>query len=103
MYLDKKTAVVCVVGILSSFIIGILIGNFAISKSSSNVAPDDKFENKQFVSDVMDNVDSQSIRSFLEILSKEPHIAASDRDRYIVHTVSFIYISNSILDILPNG
>ena len=82
MYLDKQTGIICAVGILSAFIIGILIGNFAITKSSSKNANDDRFENKQFVADVLDKVDSQSLRSFLQILTKEPHIAASDRDRY---------------------
>ena len=83
MYLDKQTGVICAVGILSAFIIGIIIGNFAIGKSSSDGTPEDRFENKQFVSDVMNQVDSQSLRSFLEVLTKKPHIAASDRDRFI--------------------
>ena len=82
MYLDKQTGIICAVGILSAFIIGILIGNFAITKNSSKAANDDRFENKQFVADVLDKVDSQSLRSFLQVLTKEPHIAASDRDRY---------------------
>jgi len=86
MYLDKQTGVICAVGILSAFIIGIIIGNFAIGKSSSD-SPEDRFENKQFVSDVMNQVDSQSLRSFLEVLTKKPHIAASDRDRYLTNWI----------------
>ena len=81
MYLDKQTGIICAVGFLSAFIIGILIGNFAINKNSSKAVVNDRFENKQFVADVMDKVDSQSLRSFLQVLTKQPHVAASDRDR----------------------
>ena len=80
MYLDKQTGVICPLSILSAFI----IGNFAITKSCSKAAYDDRFENNQFVADDLDKVDSQSLRSFLQVLAKEPHIAASDRDRYKV-------------------
>ena len=82
MYLDKQTGVICPLSIISAFTIGIIIGNFAITKSCSKADYDDRFENKQFVADVLDKVDSQSLRSFLQVLTKEPHIAASDRDRY---------------------
>jgi len=87
MYFDKKTVIVFAVGVLSSFIIGILIGSLSFSSSSTDVHQDDRFENKQFVSDVLEKVDSQSIRSFLEVLTKEPHIAASDRDRYLTRWI----------------
>ena len=82
MYLEKQTAVICGVSVLSAFIIGIIIGTFAINNTSPDNTSDDAFENKEFVAEVMDKVDTQKLRTFLEILTKEPHIAASDRDRF---------------------
>ena len=44
-----------------------LIGNFAINKTSSKAVIDDRFENKQFVADVMDKVDSSPFTWTLEL------------------------------------
>ena len=82
MYLEKQTAVICGASFLSAFIIGIIIGTFAINNSSPDNTTEDAFENKEFVAEIMDKVDSQKLRGFLEMLTKEPHIAASDRDRF---------------------
>merc|ERR1719495_218072 len=39
--------------------------------------------NKDFVKDVLDSVKGEEIRAFLQELAKEPHIAASERDRFL--------------------
>jgi len=87
MYLEKQTAVICGASVLSAFIIGIIIGTFAINNTNPDNTTEDAFENKEFVAEVMDKVDSQKLRGFLEILTKEPHIAASDRDRYLTNWI----------------
>ena len=51
MYLEKQTAIICGVSVLSAFIIGILIGTFAINNNNSDDTIEDDFENKEFVAD----------------------------------------------------
>eukprot|EP00092_Neocalanus_flemingeri_P089241 GFUD01112903.1.p1 GENE.GFUD01112903.1~~GFUD01112903.1.p1 ORF type:complete len:755 (-),score=192.43 GFUD01112903.1:119-2383(-) len=82
-YLDKKVAIICLLALASVFIIGILIGRYGISSSASKAATEDRFDDKQFVSDVLDKVDGQSLRQFLKTLTEEPHIAASKRDSFL--------------------
>ena len=82
--MDRKLAIICSIVLASSFIIGILIGHYGINKSSLGSLVEDKFSDKEFVSDVLEKVDSDSIREFLKTLSAKPHIAASDRDRLIM-------------------
>jgi hypothetical protein len=43
-------------------------------------------QDKSFVSSVVDQIDARKIRDYLNTLSKEPHLAASDRDRYYTWT-----------------
>ena len=80
-YMDKKLGILCSCILAGVFIAGILIGHFGISSSSPQAIITDKFEDKQFVSDVLDKVDSNKIRDFLKVLSDEPHIAAKKRDK----------------------
>ena len=44
----------------------------------------DRFEDKEFVQDVLKNVDGNNIRKFLKELSRKPHLAASKRDKELV-------------------
>ena len=39
-------------------------------------------QDKEFVNSVLERINADSLRSFLKTLSLEPHIAASERDRY---------------------
>jgi len=87
MYLEKQTAVICGVSVLSAFIIGILIGTFAINKNNSDDTIEDDFENKEFVAEVINKVNSENLRSFLKTLTKKPHIAASERDRFLTEWI----------------
>ena len=81
LYLDRKLVIISSLALASVLIIGILIGCFGIRSSATQAATEDKFDDKQFVSGVLDKVDGQSIRQFLKTLTEEPHIAASERDR----------------------
>jgi hypothetical protein len=38
-------------------------------------------QDKEFVNSVLEKINADSLRSFLKTLSKEPHIAASERDK----------------------
>ena len=82
MNYEKKPLLMIGLIICACFILGILIGTFAINKGSSGDIIEDKFENKNFVTDVLNKVDSNNLGDFLKVLTEEPHIAASDRDRY---------------------
>ena len=85
LHLDKRVGVIFLGGALACFILGIIIGHFATSSGSGDGAMVDRRtmqgQDKEFVKKVMDTMDPTSIRQFLEKLSKEPHIAASERDR----------------------
>jgi hypothetical protein len=39
------------------------------------------FQDKKFVHSVLDKINADNLRSFLKTLSREPHIATSERDR----------------------
>ncbi len=39
-------------------------------------------QDKEFVNSVLEKINADSLRSFLKTLSKEPHIAASERDKW---------------------
>ena len=71
------------------FIIGIVIGTFVISLSDSNrnlpkatrrgkSTNDDNLEH--LISEILEAVDSENIRSFLKTLTSTPHLAASEQD-----------------------
>jgi len=86
-YLDKKLTIVCLFSLASAFIIGILVGYFSISSPSPLTATEDKFDDKEFVTNVLGKVDSDNLREFLKVLTEEPHIAASDRDRFLTNWI----------------
>jgi len=86
-YLDKKVVTISALVLVSVFIIGILIGCYGIGSSPDLAVTEDRFDNKEFVSDVIKKVDSQSLRQFLKTLTEEPHIAASERDRFLTNWI----------------
>ena len=82
LHLDKRMSVIFLTGALACFVLGIIIGHFA-TNSGSGEERIMQGKSKEFVKKVMDTMDPTSIREFLEKLSKEPHIAASERDRQV--------------------
>ena len=59
-------------------------------------------KDKEFVNSVLEKINADSLRSFLKVLSKEPHIAASDRDRSVVHqTISHMVPEDRSPTLLP--
>ena len=69
-------------GVIISFVVGIIIGSVTAPRGGAGgggVA--DKFTDKKVVKDALDAVSSDNLRRFLQELSSEPHIAASERDR----------------------
>lgn len=87
LHLDKRIAVICTAGAAACFILGIIIGHFATGSGGTEENRVERMardvHHKELVKEVMDTMDPTSIREFLENLSKEPHIAASDRDSYL--------------------
>ena len=85
LHLDKRLVAVFTAGAAVCFILGILIGHFGTSSGGGEGGQAERmeraFQDKEMVKSVLDTVDTKKIRNFLEILSKEPHIAASERDR----------------------
>lgn len=95
--LDKKPMVIGTICAIAIFIVGILIGHFATSKSGS-VNPnaqkregrhvEDAFEAEQdMIKEAIDSFDSQQIRNYLKYLTDEPHIAALERDRTLTRWI----------------
>ena len=86
LHMDKKLVAIFTGGAAGCFIVGIIIGHFATSsgggEGNNMERMSRELKDKDLVKDVLDTVDTNSIRNFLEILSKEPHIAASERDRH---------------------
>ncbi len=46
-------------------------------------------QDKQLLNAVLDRINPDSLRNFLKTLSREPHVAASDRDRSAVTCKKF--------------
>jgi hypothetical protein len=87
LHMDKRLAAFLTVGAAGCFILGIIIGHFATSSGGGEGYQVERMrrpgQDKNVVQGVLDKMDTKNIRNFLEILSKEPHIAASERDRYV--------------------
>merc|ERR1711962_907552 len=83
---SRLVTLLSVLGVVFVFIIGILIGTYgiqsgAVDDSQTGKVHRDRIEDKEFIKSVLDKVEPDRVRSYLEELSKEPHIAASRRDR----------------------
>ena len=87
LHLDRRVVAGLAAGAAACFILGALVGHFG--SSSSGEGPQEQREERavqdeDFVKRVLETMDADSIKGFLEILAKEPHIAASERDRYSI-------------------
>jgi len=71
------------VATLSALILGILIGVFGVA-SPQGPPTRDRFQDKEFMDSVLSDIKEDKLRSFLQELSREPHIAAARRDRELV-------------------
>jgi hypothetical protein len=90
---DRGVLLIALLAAVTAFIVGILIGIFGVgrptelppTKPPPNLGPKaDRFQDKEFVKSVLDQVDQESLRGYLKELSKEPHIAAGRRDKELV-------------------
>jgi N-acetylated-alpha-linked acidic dipeptidase len=92
VYLERKIVFGGVLIVAVAFVFGVVIGFFG--KTSGNDLADapaferlvqDKFRDEQeMMQKVMDGVDTDKIKSYFEVLTKEPHIAALRRDKELV-------------------
>ena len=107
LYMNRKLAAIFSVGAVGCFILGIIIGHFSTTSGGGEEGSNLKrmgpaIQDKDFVQEVLNSMDTTSIRSFLETLSAEPHIAASERDRYVIsHSNHTIHHSIQYLPQLP--
>ena len=80
--LDKRVIAVIGGGIILAFVLGVIIGNVtAPGEEKVTDKVKDKFQDKELVRNTVESVRSDNLRQYLSILSAEPHIAASERDR----------------------
>jgi len=83
-----------------AFIIGILIGTFGIATSSSGASDtksgaaeksEERTHSNNFTEELVDEflslIDSNNIRENLKVLAAEPHIAASQRDKWLTNWI----------------
>lgn len=85
VFVDRKIIGIGVLVAATIFVVGILIGHFSTTggngptnQSSSNSA------SEKFLAKVLDSVESEKLRGYLEFLTKEPHIAELRRDQELV-------------------
>lgn len=103
LYLDKRNIVIGVVTLAVVFCLGIVIGHYGSDQSSRQLSKaerlvdkimNDQFSNeKDLVSQTLDNVSSDNLRSYLKRITREPHIAGSKQDEDLVE-----YIKNAWID-----
>ena len=98
VFLDKKNLVIGAVVLGVIFSLGVIIGYYggkgsvpaemAQAEALMNSLTHDQFaEEKEFIEEVLENVDSDSIRSYLKELTKEPHIAGQERDEELTQWI----------------
>ena len=105
LYLDKRNMVIGVVTLAVVFCLGIVIGHYGRDASSGGSAGMseaealvDKIMNDQFsherdlVTQALEDVNSDNLRSYLKRLTKEPHIAGSKQDEELVEYIKDAWI-----------
>ena len=103
LYLDKRNVVIGVVTLAVVFCLGIVIGHYGRDGSpetgmSEAEALVDKIMNDQFASErdlvtqALEDVNSDNLRSYLKRLTKEPHIAGSKQDEELVEYIKDAWI-----------
>ena len=102
IFLDRKTVGIGTIVLAISFILGIIIGYFG--KDTSNVhqmtprmakalsdfessTTDQFLDEKDLIEQVLNDVNPESIRSYLQEITKEPHIAAQERDEELIQWI----------------
>lgn len=103
LYLDKRNVVIGVVTLAVVFCLGIVIGHYGRDGSpetgmSEAEALVDKIMNDQFASErdlvtqALEDVNSDNLRSYLKRITKEPHIAGSKQDEELVEYIKDAWI-----------
>ena len=90
----KKNVLLAVGAVVTIFTAGLLTGHFGIN-SSGGVEGDGGGEGETIrrdeverrIQEALREVESQSIRSYLQELSASPHLAAGPRDRQLAHWI----------------
>ena len=105
IYLDKRNIVIGLVTLAAMFTLGVVIGYYGrrtdynvIPKSEAllrnNDGTQDQFVNeKDLIAQTLEDVNSDNLRSYLQRLTREPHIAGSSQDEELVE-----YIKNAWID-----
>ena len=104
IYLDKRNIVIRLVTLAAMFTLGLVIGYYG-RKTDPNILPkadsllrdngnQDQFVNeKNLIAQTLEDVNSDNLRSYLQRLTREPHIAGSRQDEELVE-----YIKNAWID-----
>ena len=102
IFLDKKTVGIGTVVLVISFILGIVIGYFGRDDSNGHqmtprmarllsdvesMMADQFVDEKDLIDQVLNDVNPESIRSYLQEITKEPHIAAQKRDEELIQWI----------------
>ena len=112
LFLDKKNVAIGSVLLTAIFSLGVIIGYYAnqpptisyIGQSSAlidtkdsdnliNTLMADQFSSeKDLIEEVIENVDTNNLRSFLKELTREPHIAGHRRDNELIEYIRKAWI-----------
>ena len=101
VFLDRKNVIIGSIILALIFSLGIIIGHFghglpepSDAETLVNQIMEDQFlMEKELVNEALESVDTDSLRSFLKQLTKEPHIAGHRRDNELTK-----YIQKAWLD-----
>jgi hypothetical protein len=86
LLLDRRNVVIGLALVAVIFVCGILLGYFTHDKIPA--VNSDQFKSEQeLVKTALNNVDSDKLRSYLEKLTKEPHIAGQRRDNELIEWI----------------
>ena len=88
VFLDKKNILIGSLILALIFSLGVIIGYYGHQMPGPSEADDlvnrimkDQFSNeKELIKEALKNIDTNSLRSYHEELTKEPHIAGQKRD-----------------------
>ena len=87
----KKNVLLAVGAVVTIFTVGLLTGHFGIKSGDGGGGGEGETirsdEVERRIQDAVREVDSQSIRSYLQELSASPHLAAGPRDRQLAHWI----------------
>ncbi len=97
VFLDKKNVVIGIVVMAVIFSLGVIIGYFGkddsgLSNSRAEKLVQDMTRNqfadeKAMIEEALKNVSTDNLRSYLQFLTKEPHIAGHRRDNELINWI----------------